>query len=128
MHFHWTAWATLAALLTYSWMIANVGRARGRYKVPAPQMDGPPEFLRAQRVLGNTAEQMLLFLPALWLCAIFLGDRWAAAGGALWVLGRILYATGYYQDAARRFPGFLLTMIASSALLCGAVAGLLLAA
>lgn len=121
----WTAWATLAALTVYLWVFINAGRARHKHKVPAPSMDGPMEFQSAQRVQANTVEQIVLFLPALWLCAWFLGDRWAAAGGALWVAGRILYALGYYRDPSRRGAGFVLAFLASIALMCGAAIGLL---
>ena len=32
----------------------------------------------------------MLFFPALWMCAVFLGDLWGAIGGALWVVGRVI--------------------------------------
>lgn len=122
----WTAWATLAALVMYFWVFANAGRARGKYKVAAPSMDGPTGFLSAQRVQANTVEQLVLFLPSLWLCAGFLDDRWAAAGGAVWVVGRILYALGYYRDPSKREAGFVIGMVATVALMAGAAAGLIL--
>lgn len=122
----WTAWATLAALAVYLWISANVGRARGKYKVNAPAVEGPPEFNRVMRVQANTVEAMALFLPALWLCAYFLGDRWAALGGAVWCIGRIVYAQAYYRDAAKRTAGFGITMLASFGLMVGAAAGLLM--
>jgi glutathione S-transferase len=121
----WTAWTTLAALAVYVWVFTNAGRARMKYKVVAPSMDGPAGFLSAQRVQANTVEQMVLFLPALWLCAYFFSDRWAAAGGAVWVLGRIMYAASYYKDPSTRGPGFLMTMLASFALMAGAAIGLI---
>jgi hypothetical protein len=39
----------------------------------------------------NTLEWMPLFLPSLWLFAMYLGDASAAALGAIWIVGRILY-------------------------------------
>lgn len=122
----WTAWSTLAALAMYFWVFAQAGRVRARLKIKAPSMDGPVEFQNAIRVQANTVEQLVLFLPLLWLCAVFLGDRWAAAGGALWTIGRILYALGYYRDASRRGPGFGISLLATAALGVGAVIGLLL--
>jgi glutathione S-transferase len=111
-----TAWTTLAALAVYAWTGINAGRARGTYKVKAPSMDGPPAFLAAQRVQANTLEQLPLFL----------GDSWAAAGGALWCVGRILYALGYYKDPAKREVGFILAFIASLLLFIGTAVGLIL--
>ncbi|HEX2531306.1 MAG TPA: MAPEG family protein [Burkholderiaceae bacterium] len=122
----WTAWATLAALAVYFWTVVNAARARVKYKVTAPSMEGPLQFQSAQRVQVNTVEQLVLFLPALWLCAYLLGDRWAALGGAVWVVGRVLYARAYYQNPGRRAPGFILTLLSSVALALGAAAGLLL--
>jgi glutathione S-transferase len=102
------------------------GWARTKYKVPAPGMDGPLPFQSAQRVQANTLEQLPLVLAPLWLCAIYLGDRWAAAGGLLWCLGRIVYALGYYRDPSKREAGFIIGMLACGALVAGSVVGLLL--
>lgn len=121
-----TAWITLAVLLVYSWITVNVGRARGKYNVIAPSIDGPIEFQSALRVQANTVEQMALFLPALWLCAIFFSDRWAAIGGAAWIVGRILFALAYYRDPAKRGLGFGISLLASVALMLATAAGLLM--
>ncbi|MGZ5199341.1 MAG: MAPEG family protein [Telluria sp.] len=123
---HLTAWITLAALAVYFWTGIEAGRARGKYKVPAPSMDGPLAFQSAQRVQANTLEQLPLLLVPLWLCAIFLGDAWAAAGGALWCIGRVMYALGYYREPRRREAGFITAMVASALLVVGSVVGLLM--
>lgn len=120
-----TAWTTLAALTVYSWMVANVGRGRARYKIAAPSTDGPLEFQSILRVQLNTAEQMLLFLPSLWMCAFYFSDRWAALGGVVWIVGRIAYALGYYRAPGKRSFGFALTMFGTIGLMIGAAAGLL---
>lgn len=122
----WTAWVTLAALAMYFWTVANVGKARAKYKVTAPSTDGPAAFQSVLRVQLNTVEQMVFFLPALWLCALFFSDRWAALGGAVWVVARIVYALSYYRDPAKRGPGFGLSVMAGVALMLGAAAGLIL--
>jgi glutathione S-transferase len=120
-----TAWVTLAALIMYIWMGFNVGKARAQYKVPAPAMDGPVEFQSVMRVQANTVEQFIIFLPVLWMCATFLGDRWAALGGAIWIVGRILYAIGYYKSPSKREIGFTISFFASVALMIGTIVGLL---
>jgi glutathione S-transferase len=121
-----TAWVTLAVLAVYLWTAMNVARARVKYKVPAPAMDGPLAFQSVLRVQANTLEQLPVALVPLWLCAWFLGDTWAAAGGLLWCVARVLYALGYYRDPARREAGFILGMVASAALVLGTVIGLTL--
>jgi glutathione S-transferase len=60
------------------------------------------------------------------VCATYFGDAWAAAGGLLWCVGRILYALGYYRDPARREAGFIIGMLACGALVGLSVVGLLL--
>lgn len=120
-----TAWTTLAALCVYFWMIFNVGRARARFQIMAPSVDGPAAFLSVLRVHANTVEQIVMFLPALWMCAYFLDDRWAALGGAVWCVGRVVYALAYYRDPAKRGPGFGITMLATAALMAGTAFGLL---
>lgn len=120
------AWATLAVLGVYFWTWAQAARARIRYQVPAPSMDGPEEFLRAHRVQMNTLEMLPLVLAPLWLCAVYMGDVWAAGGGLAWCVGRILYALGYYRDPARREFGFILGMLACALLIGATVVGLLM--
>jgi glutathione S-transferase len=122
----WTAWATLAVLGVYFWTGFMAGWARVKYKVPAPSMEGPQPFQSAQRVQMNTLEQLPLVLAPLWLCATVVGDAWAAAGGLLWCVGRILYALGYYRDPAKREAGFIVGMVACGALVAGSAVGLLL--
>jgi len=88
--------------------------------------DGPPEFQNFQRVHLNTLEQLPLGLVPLWTCAYSLGDRWAAAGGLLWCVGRLMYALSYYRDPSKRAPGFALGLIASALLMVGTAVGLLM--
>ncbi len=121
-----TAWITLAALGVYAWTMSNAAVARGKYKVKAPSMDGPLPFQCAMRVQANTLEQLPLLLPPLWMCALFLGDKWAAAGGALWCVGRIMYALAYYKDPSTRTLGYVIGMAACGLLIAGTGVGLLL--
>lgn len=123
----WTAWATLAVLVMLFWLTFNVGRARARFKIDAPAMDGPPAFLSVLRVHANTVEQLVLFLPALWLCAVFYSDRFAALCAAAWLVGRVLYALGYYRDPAKRGPGFGIALLATVVLIGATTRALLLA-
>lgn len=125
MHLPWTSWITLASLAMYFWIIFNVGRARGEHQVHAPSVDGPAEFLRVLRVQTNTVEQLVFFVPALWLCAYWWSDKMAALGGAIWIIGRVMYALGYYRDAAKRSTGFMVSTLAAMALFAGAAYGLL---
>ena len=125
MHFPLSAWITLATLLLYVWIVMKVGKARKTFSIHAPSVDGPPEFLRTLRVQANTVEQMVLFLPALWMCALCLNDIAAAFGGVIWLIGRTMYAIAYYREAAKRGLGFALSSLAALGLLVAAAYGLL---
>jgi hypothetical protein len=120
-----TAFVTLMDMILYFIVTANVARARRKYKVPPPAIAGPPEILRIFRVQQNTAEQLLLHLPLLWIAAFGMDDVFAAAFGAVWTFGRALYAVRYYDKAQRRMKGFLIAMTANAVLLLGALAGVI---
>ena len=122
-NFAWTSHVTLLALLVYLWNTIEVGRARGKYGVSAPAVTGAPEFERAFRIQQNMVEQLVLFLPLLWLCAASLADIWAAVIGLVWVVGRVLYAFGYAQAPEKRGAGFGISMLACLALLLGVIVG-----
>jgi uncharacterized MAPEG superfamily protein len=121
------ALVTAASLIFYFATLFAVGAARGKHKVAAPTMNGPPAFERAVRVQANTVEGLVLFLPSLWLFAAYWDVRLAAGLGVAWILGRILYMVGYLTDAAKRGPGFLIQMLATMVLLIGGAAGAVLA-
>src|SRR5713226_9536937 len=111
MSYTYTAAVTLLALLLYMGLSFVVGQARGRYRIKAPAVTGHENFERAYRVQMNTVEQMVFFLPALWLYALFLSDKGAAVGGLIWVIGRVVYAVGYINDPAKRGPGIVISML-----------------
>lgn len=120
----WTALVTLAVLVLYSVLTTNVARARVKYKIKAPAVQGDPAFERAFRVQQNTIESLVLLLPALWLFAWYVADLWAALLGIVWIAGRAWYAKSYYADPAKRGPGFGLAGIALIALLVGSAIGI----
>ena len=120
----YTAAATLLALLLHQAVAIMVARARERYGIKAPAVTGNEHFERAYRVQMNTVEQIVFFLPALWLCAVLLSDIGAAAGGLIWVIGRAIYAVSYVNDPAKRGPGFGIAALAQFALWIGAAVGL----
>lgn len=117
---------TSLALMVYLVVSLNVGRARVKYQVKAPAISGDPNFERVLRVQQNTLEQLVFFLPVLWLFAMYVSPVWGAGIGAVWVLGRILYAWGYYQAAEKRGPGFGLSFLSALILLLGGFVGIIL--
>jgi glutathione S-transferase len=108
------AWVLIVIVLAlvqfYGFGIA-VGRARARYGVTAPATSGHPEFERYFRVQMNTMEQLVVFLPAIWLFAQFLDPLWAAGLGAVYLIGRQIYFMSYVKDPKSRALGFALTSL-----------------
>src|SRR5579863_10759684 len=102
----WTALVSLLALLVYFYMGLRVGQGRSKYNIAAPATSGHPDFDRTFRVHANALEWLPLFLVSLWLFSFLLGDVWAAGVGVIWIIGRVLYLTGYSKAAAARSRGF----------------------
>jgi len=117
----WVALVSLLALLTYFWMSTRVPAARAKCGISAPAMTGDPVLERTIRVHYNTLEWLPMFLVSLWLFAVYLSELWAAALGAVWIVGRIIYALGYYRDPRQRGPGFLIQSLATAVLMFGAL-------
>ncbi len=114
---------TVLALLLYVVMLLRVGGARGRFGVAAPAMTGHDEFERHVRVQMNTLENLVVFLPALWLFAHYWNDLIAAALGVVWIAGRVIYMLAYVREPSSRSLGFMIQAIASITLLLGSLAG-----
>tara|TARA_R110002124_G_scaffold258966_2_gene424744 strand:+ start:871 stop:1269 length:399 start_codon:yes stop_codon:yes gene_type:complete len=107
-----TMLGTLGAVLMTIIFMARVGMARGKTGIKAPAMSGSEEFERANRVHLNTVEQMVLFLPVLWIFATLAGDLYAGIGALVWLIGRVLYSQGYMADPGKRELGFMIGGIA----------------
>ncbi|MDT9196099.1 MAPEG family protein [Limnospira sp. PMC 1245.20] len=122
----WPSLITASALILYLVVTVNVGRARMKYKVMPPDMTGDPNFERVLRVQQNTLEQLIMFLPALWLFSEFVSPLVAAGLGAVWIVGRILYAWGYYQAAEKRMIGFGVSILCLFSLLGGSLIGIII--
>ena len=112
---------TLAALIFYFSTSIGVARGRAKYGIPAPAMTGDPDFERLVRIQANTLEWLPLFLVSLWLFAAYWDVRVATGAGIVWIIGRILYMTGYSKAAASRSTGFLVQALATGVLLFGAL-------
>ncbi len=115
-----TTLSSCLALIIYIAVFMVAGKARTTYGVAAPAVSGNLEFEKRYRVQMNTLEQLVLFLPALWLALPVFGDRTTAAIGLIWSLGRILYAVAYVREPKTRTVGFMLTILPSLVLLVAA--------
>ncbi len=118
-----TAAVTLLAVLISIAFAIRVARARRRTGIDAPAMAGARDLEYALRVQGNTVEQFVVFLPALWLAALYFQGWAPPIIGLVWCLGRIVYAF-VYGTAKQRFPGFALTIFPTLILVVLAIIGL----
>jgi len=116
---------TLLALLTYVWMGLRVGAARRTSGIAAPAMTGDPLLERTIRAHYNTLEWLPIFLPSMWLFAIYWNDLVAAGLGVVWIIGRVVYQLGYSAAAEKREVGFLIQALATAVLLFGALGRLI---
>ncbi|MEY9180228.1 putative membrane protein YecN with MAPEG domain [Bradyrhizobium sp. USDA 326] len=124
--YHLTALVTLLAIAFYFFTAINVSRSRTKTGVKVPAMSGHPDFERAFRIQMNTLEWMPIFLPALWLFAIYISDAIAAGIGVVWIIGRIVYFVGYSKAAAKRGMGFAIQSIAAVTLWAGTLGAVVL--
>lgn len=120
----WPAFITWCALALYFWSTFRVGRARSHYKVPPPVTDGPEGFLCAFRAHQNTLEQLMMFLPSLWLAAIYFNPLFATVLGAIWVIVRVWYVLAYSAAAEKRLLPFILGIIIVIVLMIGGLFGI----
>jgi glutathione S-transferase len=119
------ALATCLAMLVYVWTIFLCGRARSAYGVKAPAVTGHPEFEKRFRAQQNTLEQLMLFLPSLWVFSLAVSPFWGGLIGLGFVVGRILYVAGYIRDPASRELGFTIGTASTAILLLGGLGGVL---
>jgi glutathione S-transferase len=119
--YHYTALVTCLAILFYFFTSIRVSKARAAFGVKVPALSGNPDFERVFRVQMNTLEWMPIFLPSLWLFAVYISDPIAAGLGLVWIAGRVLYMFGYSQAAAKRGRGFGIQALAAIVLWVGAL-------
>jgi glutathione S-transferase len=120
----YTSCITLLTVVLMFGLTFNVGRARAKYQVKAPAVTGHELFERAYRIQLNTIENVLMFLPALWLYAVFLSDKGAGDSGAIWLIARVWYAIAYQVNPAKRGLGFIISILVIAGLWAGAAYGI----
>jgi glutathione S-transferase len=123
---HLVAIDTLLAILLTFLASGRVSQMRGKHGIHAPTTVGHPEFERAFRAHANTVENLILYIPLLWLAAFFYGGQLPFWVGLIWVVGRVLYIAGYSSgDTKKRAPGAYLGYASLAGLTALAVLGLL---
>jgi glutathione S-transferase len=114
---------TALAVLQFVVFGFRVGAARERYGVKAPAIAGNEIFERLFRIQMNTLEQLIVFLPGLYLFARYFSPYVAAALGVVYLLGRELYAFTYVRDPSKRSVGYGVTFLPIVILVLGGLIG-----
>jgi glutathione S-transferase len=114
---------TALAVLQFVVFGFRVGAARERYGVKAPAIIGNETFERLFRIQMNTLEQLIVFLPGLYLFARYFSPYVAAALGVVYLLGRELYAFTYVRDPSKRSVGYGVTFLPIVILVLGGLIG-----
>jgi len=108
---------TILALGQFILFSIQVGSMRGQHGVKAPAIAGHPEFERMFRVQQNTMEQLVAFVPALWIFAYLVNPLWGAGIGLVFIIGRFIYRSSYIKDPDARGMGFTVTFIPTAVML-----------
>lgn len=119
--YFWVAIVTLLCSLMIFGMALTVAGTHKKTGILAPTMIGDPLLERTIRAHSNSIEWLPIFLPSMWLFAVYWSAPWAAALGLLWIAGRIAYFIGYLSAPLKRYPGFFIQALAAFALLFGAL-------
>lgn len=120
---HYVHIVALLAIVQFIYFGILVGQARGKYGIKAPAMTGNEHFERAARVQMNTLEQLVGFLPALLIAAVYWPPVYVAAVGVVYLVGRVLYQRAYVADPAKRGPGFGLSFLPTTLLILAGLVG-----
>jgi len=108
---------TILALAQFIYFSIQVGSMRGKHSIKAPAITGHDEFERMFRVQQNTMEQLVAFIPALWIYAYLVNPLWGAGMGLVFIIGRFIYRASYLKDPDSRGMGFTLSFLPTAVML-----------
>lgn len=111
------------ALLQFFAFGMLAGMQRMKTGVEAPAISGNDIFERYFRVHYNTMEQLVIFVPAIYLYGTYISVNWAAGLGVVFIIGRFVYLKMYIANPKKRGIGFGLTMMPNTILLLGGIGG-----
>lgn len=122
----WPVIVTALALIEYMFFTFKVGFSRNKYGVNAPAVSGHPIWERLYRVQQNTLEQIIVFIPSLWMFSHFISPVIGALIGSAFIVGRGIYYATYVKEPKSRALGFVMGFLANLVLLLGGITGAVL--
>jgi hypothetical protein len=123
----YVALVIILSLVQYFFFVAMVGKARGTYSIKAPATSGHEIFERIYRVQQNTLEQLVIFIPSIYLFGIYIHSLVAAGVGVFFRLGRMIYYKSYVADPDTRGTGMMIGCFAFIILMLGSLVGIIAA-
>ncbi len=111
------------AVLQAFYFAFQVGQARVKHGVNAPAISGSAAFDRAFRIHANTIEQLVIFLPGLWMFGYYVNEQIGAGIGLLFIVGRFVYRSAYLGDPKSRSAGFGIGAFSMVVLVVGGMIG-----
>ena len=114
---------TVLALLQVFSFAFLVGKQRVKHGVKAPDISGEAEFERAFRVHQNSVEQLVIFIPALWLFGYYVHSLIGAGIGLIFIVARFVYRGSYLNNPESRTAGFGIGALSMMVLLLGGLVG-----
>jgi len=121
----YVALVTILLLIQYTFFTLMAGMARGKDTVVAPATTGDEMYERRFRVQINTLEQLMVTLPAMWVCANFFRADVAAALGFVFFISRFIFSALYVKDPKSRAPGFIVGFFSNVGLMLCALFGVI---
>jgi uncharacterized membrane protein YecN with MAPEG domain len=115
------AMITVMILIQVLFFGVQVGKARGKYNVQAPAVSGNEIFERHYRIHQNTIEQIVIFIPSLWMFGYYVSENIGAALGLLFLIGRFIFRSAYLNDPGSRALGFIMGVLPIIVCLLGAL-------
>ncbi|CAO2613192.1 Microsomal glutathione S-transferase 2 [Lemmus lemmus] len=107
-----------------TYFAVHVGKARLKYKIPAPAVTGSLEFERIFRAQQNSLESYPIFVLILWMAGWYFNQVLASCLGLLYLYARHKYFWGYAEAADKRITGFKLSLGSLALLTVLAVLGI----
>jgi glutathione S-transferase len=100
----------LSAMLTF-YLAFNVGMTRAKFKEGALEKMKEKHVVLANRVHMNMVENMVVYLPLLWVASIFGSIKIAVVLGSIWLIARAWYSAAYLKNPGKREIPFFISVI-----------------
>jgi uncharacterized MAPEG superfamily protein len=90
---------TVIALAIYQGLSINVSKEREQKNIKAPATTGNPDFERAYRAHLNYMENLVIFLPLVWIGNIFfVNNLFYTIACFGWIIARTIFSYAYITN------------------------------